>query len=123
MSETAGQLAERQEQLKNALIADDSDSEDSEEDSSDLFGETSCAQSGLATQFNSGTQNLAEENKESNSEVSYRSDFSSTQNQVKAPLDKATCLKILQLIISAKREQAFCQSADKEIFLTIERSS
>ena len=35
-------------------------------------------------------------------------------------IDKKKCLMILQQIIAVKREQAFCQSADKEIFQTEE---
>ena len=45
---------------------------------------------------------------------SYRSDFSSASSA--AAIDRPVCLEILKQIISVKREQAFCQQADKEIF-------
>ena len=38
----------------------------------------------------------------------------------RTPIQKATCLKILKQIIAVKREQFFCQGADKDIFLTNE---
>ena len=53
------------------------------------------------------------------SDNSYRSDFSSA---LSSALDKKKCLEVLQTIIAVKREQAFCQSADKEIFMTNDRS-
>ena len=50
-------------------------------------------------------------------------DLSSEVVQQKPPrLDKPTCLLILKQIISIKREQAFCQMADKEIFMTNDKS-
>ena len=39
------------------------------------------------------------------------------------PLAKKHCLEILKQIIAVKREQVFCQSADKDIFLTNDASS
>lgn len=138
ISQTESQLLEKQQALRKAIVAEakgsDSDTDSNEEKDDNFIGEKENSSElgtfvdNATTQFNSSqpAENQEEEkyhaaaNSESRSHNSYRSDFSSVM--IKNLIEKPKCLQILQQIIAVKREQAFCQSADKEIFMTDDKS-
>ena len=71
----------------------------------------------LSTAATPNNDDIAEESKS----ATCHSDFTALTKRV--PLAKKHCLEILKQIIAVKREQVFCQSADKDIFLTNDASS
>lgn len=124
VKQTETQLVKKQEQLHRDILEDADDSSESEDsyDSEDL---NALRQTVITTAFNSAAgaslQTTSPESEEETKTLhSYRSDFSASllQNQLERP----KCVDILKLVIAIKREQTFCQQADKEIFLTSDRS-
>jgi len=93
--------------------ADLSDSDDSEEISDDDYFAPSTKASDM---FASGAAVQSDEGSEESKTHSSQAESVNSAN-IQPSLDRKSCIEILKHIIAVKREQAFCQSADKEVFL------
>ena len=99
--------------------------ESSDDDESEFLTDFDAAKTQASSYYNSGAAqhqlDEEEEKKSSNPSPmssSYTSSPAFSSASSTTSLQKSQCIEILKQIISVKREQTFCQSKDKEIFIT-----